>query len=106
MARVVVGIDVGGTFTDFAILADGVVSVHKVPSTPQDQSQGIVQGLREAGIDGPDVSYVHGSTVATNSVLEGKGAHAALVTTQGFENVLLLGGVEEVRLPPARPPSR
>ena len=89
MTHTIVGIDVGGTFTDIAILRDGVLSVHKLPSTPADPSQGVRQGIAE--IDAGPAQYVHGSTVATNSLLEGKGGRTALVTTLGFEDVLEIG---------------
>ena len=91
MPRTVVGIDVGGTFTDIAVLKDGKLTVHKLPSTPQNPSLGIVQGVSEVGIDSGDADFVHGSTVATNALLEGKGARTALVTTMGFEDVLEIG---------------
>ena len=89
MTQTIVGIDVGGTFTDIAILQDGVLSVHKLPSTPADPSQGVRQGISE--IDAGPAQYVHGSTVATNALLEGKGGRTALVTTLGFEDVLEIG---------------
>ena len=89
MPHTVVGIDVGGTFTDIAVLQDGRLSVHKLPSTPHDPSQGIIQGVQETGVKSAD--FVHGSTVATNALLEGKGARTALVTTLGFEDVLEIG---------------
>ena len=91
MPRTVVGIDVGGTFTDIAVLQDGQLTVHKLPSTPQNPSLGIVQGIDEVGIQTGDADFVHGSTVATNALLEGKGARTALVTTMGFEDVLEIG---------------
>ncbi|MCH7736820.1 MAG: hydantoinase/oxoprolinase family protein [Chloroflexi bacterium] len=87
--RRVVGIDVGGTFTDIAVLEDGKLTVHKLPSTPADPSRGILQGVKEAGVTSAE--FVHGSTVATNALLEGKGARTALVTTLGFEDVLEIG---------------
>ena len=91
MPRTVVGIDVGGTFTDIAVLQDGQLTVHKLPSTPQNPSLGIIQGVTEVGIETGDADFVHGSTVATNALLEGKGARTALVTTMGFEDVLEIG---------------
>ncbi|CAI8006453.1 Putative D-/L-hydantoinase subunit A [Geodia barretti] len=91
MSRTVVGIDVGGTFTDIAVLQDGRLTVHKLPSTPQNPSLGIVQGVNEVGITAESADFVHGSTVATNALLEGKGARTALVTTMGFEDVLEIG---------------
>ena len=87
--RRVVGIDVGGTFTDIAVLEDGKLTVHKLPSTPADPSRGILQGVKETGVTSAE--FVHGSTVATNALLEGKGARTALVTTMGFEDVLEIG---------------
>ncbi len=89
MTKTVVGIDVGGTFTDIAILEDGRLSVHKLSSTPDDPSRGTLQGVTETGTTGAD--FVHGSTVATNALLEGKGGRTALVTTLGFEDVLEIG---------------
>ena len=89
MTRTIVGIDVGGTFTDIAILRDGSLSVHKLPSTPSNPSIGVRQGITE--IDAGPAEYVHGSTVATNALLEGKGGRTALITTLGFEDVLEIG---------------
>ena len=91
MSTTVVGIDVGGTFTDIAVLRDGVLSVHKLPSTPADPSVGITVGVRDTGVDIANADFVHGSTVATNALLEGKGGRTALVTTMGFEDVLEIG---------------
>ena len=91
MTTTVVGIDVGGTFTDIAVLREGVLSVHKLPSTPADPSVGITAGVRDTGVDVDDADFIHGSTVATNALLEGKGGRTALVTTMGFEDVLEIG---------------
>ena len=95
MSEIVTGIDVGGTFTDFAVLKDGRLIVYKLPSTPADPSQSILQGIEELGIGNTDSGeqndFVHGSTVATNALLERKGGRTALVTTQGFEDVLEIG---------------
>ena len=90
----VVGIDVGGTFTDLFYSVDGVsaLRVLKVPTTPKDPSAGLVDALRGAKINPADVDLiVHGTTIATNAVIERKGARCALVTTQGFRDVLELG---------------
>ncbi|HLF04690.1 MAG TPA: hydantoinase/oxoprolinase family protein [Dehalococcoidia bacterium] len=89
MPKTVVGIDVGGTFTDIAVLEDGRLRVHKLPSTPDDPSRGVQQGVAEVGVAGAE--FVHGSTVATNALLEGKGGRTALITTLGFEDVLEIG---------------
>jgi len=69
-----VGIDTGGTFTDFVLLRGGEVRVHKVLSTPLAPEQAILQGISELGLQPEGLTMVHGSTVATNAVLEGKGA--------------------------------
>ena len=79
--------DVGGTFTDFTVAADDGLYVFKVSSTPHDPAEAVLQGLRRAGI-GEDGTVVHGSTVATNAVLERKGVRTVLVTTAGFRDVL------------------
>ncbi len=91
MPNTVVGIDVGGTFTDIAVLEDGVLSVHKLPSTPADPSVGITTGIGDIDVDVAAADFIHGSTVATNALLEGKGGRTALVTTLGFEDVLEIG---------------
>jgi N-methylhydantoinase A len=97
-ARIIVGIDTGGTFTDVTLLdpATGRLWTAKTPSTPYDPSRGFGNGIAEvlklSGLSGPDIARVlHGTTVATNLILEGKGAHAALITTAGFKYVLEIG---------------
>lgn len=85
-----IGIDVGGTFTDFVLLENGHIRVHKSPTTPDDQSKGIVAGLAEMGVEG-DAEIVHGTTAATNALLERKGARTALLTTAGFADVIEIG---------------
>ena len=93
--RVRVGVDTGGTFTDFVYHAEGRARIFKVPSTPDDPSRAIVEGLRrvarETGARARDLEVVHGTTVGTNALLERRGARAALVTTEGFEDVLVIG---------------
>ena len=87
------GVDTGGTFTDF-ILFDDVsrsVRIHKVLSTPHAPEQAIKRGIRELGIEGDQLSTVHGSTVATNAVLEGKGVRTAYITNRGLADVLRIG---------------
>ena len=97
-ARVIVGIDTGGTFTDVTLLdpATGRVWTAKTPSTPSDPSQGFGNGIAEvlkvSNLTSADIARVlHGTTVATNLILEGKGARAALITTDGFKYVLEIG---------------
>ena len=94
VSRPVVGVDVGGTFTDLVLFDPdrGALEVSKVPSTPADQSRGVVEGLERML---PDLSrlerLIHGTTVATNTLLEGTGAGVALITTAGFRDVLEIG---------------
>jgi N-methylhydantoinase A len=84
-----VGVDVGGTFTDLVVLADGELRFAKVPSTPADQSAGVMAALAAAGVDAHEVvAFAHGTTVATNALLERRGARTALLTTEGFRDVL------------------
>jgi N-methylhydantoinase A len=86
------GVDTGGTFTDFVLHeADGSLRVHKVLSTPAAPEQAILQGIRELGLDPQGLQLVHGSTVATNAVLEGKGVPTLYVTNRGFADVLSIG---------------
>lgn len=86
-----IGVDTGGTFTDLVMLGPAGVSVHKVRSTPDDPSRAIVTGIGEIAGQPGQADVVHGSTVATNAVLERKGARVALVTTAGFEDVVRIG---------------
>ncbi|MBR46862.1 MAG: methylhydantoinase, partial [Rhodospirillaceae bacterium] len=93
-----IGVDVGGTFTDLILESDkvaGGVMVHKVPSTPADQSIGVIGGIKEicdmAGVAPGDIEkIVHGTTVATNAVIEYDGAEVGMLTTRGFRDILLL----------------
>jgi N-methylhydantoinase A/oxoprolinase/acetone carboxylase beta subunit len=85
------GIDTGGTFTDLLRLDERGMKVHKVRSTPDDPSQAIFSGIAELIAQDEPVEIIHGSTVATNALLERKGARVALVTTKGFEDVLKIG---------------
>jgi N-methylhydantoinase A len=89
------GVDVGGTFTDFLLLNEdtGETKTAKVPSTPEDSSIGVLNGVAKicdsSGIDPADIKLVmHGTTVATNAVLTGRGAKVGLMTTSGFEDTL------------------
>ena len=87
-----VGIDAGGTFTDFMALDGKTWRVHKVPSDPDSPARVILRGLRELGIDLRQAFHlVHGTTVATNAVLERQGARCIYVTNRGFADVLSLG---------------
>ncbi len=90
------GVDVGGTFTDAVLVADGVVHTAKAPTTPDDQSRGVMaaveRALADAGAQASDVEgFAHGMTVATNALLEGTVARTAFVATDGFTDVIALG---------------
>ena len=87
-----VGIDIGGTFTDFVVWSsnDQTLQRFKILSTPSDPAEAVLQGLHQ--LPNPATRHiVHGSTVATNAILERKGARTALITTKGFRDVLLIG---------------
>ena len=87
-----IGIDIGGTFTDFVVYdeAQGTLQTFKVLSTPSDPAAAVLEGLSRLP-KSPSVSIVHGSTVATNALLERKGARTAFVTTHGFRDLLHIG---------------
>src|SRR5690349_2661833 len=86
-----VGIEVGGTFTDLVALDGERVEVAKVPSTPRSPDIGAFKALGAGGIPPAAVAdLVHGSTVATNAILERRGAKAAFITTRGFRDILFL----------------
>src|ERR1044072_393016 len=93
--RVRVGVDTGGTFTDFVYVSGGRARGFKVPSTPDDPSRAIIEGLRrvarESGVRLRELEVVNGTTVGAHALLERRGARAALVTTEGFEDVLVIG---------------
>ena len=89
-----IGVDAGGTFTDFVVLHDdGRLETFKLRSDPHDPARVILAGLERATaqVAGESVAVVHGSTVATNALLERKGARTAFVTTAGFEDLLEIG---------------
>jgi N-methylhydantoinase A len=93
---VILGVDVGGTFTDAALLAGGRLVTGKAPTTPRDQSEGVMAAVREAldaaGAEAADVErFVHGMTVGTNALLEGRVARTALLATEGFIDLEELG---------------
>ena len=99
-----IGVDIGGTFTDIVALdARGRLTLAKVPSTPKDLLDGIAAAtttvLAHAGAKPADVErFIHGTTIATNAVLEQKGAVTAVLTTEGFEDVLELGRMKRSRM--------
>ncbi len=88
-----VGVDIGGTFTDLVLSVEGQLHIHKLLSTPGDPAQAMLDGLRTispGGLEALD-RIAHGTTVATNAILERKGARCALITTQGFRDLLFIG---------------
>ena len=97
-------IDRGGTFTDIVLLGgDGTIHTKKISSSTGDYARAIVDGLdevfRETGLTGGDVDQIrHGTTVASNAILEGKGARVGLITTAGFRDVLELRTLRMPRL--------
>lgn len=104
MVKFRAGADIGGTFTDVVFLGDdGSVLVRKVASTPDDYAKAVIdglsQGIKDLGLKPQDISEIsHGFTVATNAILEGKGERTALVTTEGFRDVLELARIRIPRL--------
>ncbi len=103
-AHVQIGVDIGGTFTDIVALDErGRLLLTKVPTTPKDFLEGVSVAVRrvlaQAGADAKAVErFIHGTTVATNAVLEQKGAVTAMLTTEGFEDVLELGRQKRSRM--------
>ena len=98
-----IGIDVGGTFTDIVCLESGRLTTKKLPSTPGDFSVATIEGVKrmlaEEGCKGFDIAeLIHGTTVATNAILEKTGARVGLITTQGFRDVLEIGRIRMPKL--------
>jgi len=94
-----IGIDTGGTFTDFVFFDGSDLVIHKVPSTPKDHSRAIISGIKDIlGSKLNDLHIVHGTTVATNALLEREGARIALITTKGFEDVIQIGRQNRAKL--------
>src|SRR5262245_43744568 len=105
------GVDVGGTFTDLVLfdVAAGTLRVLKTPSTPGNQAEGILIGLDRLGIPAANLKRIaHGTTVATNTALEGNGARLAVLVTAGHRDVLVVGrgnrmAMYDIKAPPPRP---
>ncbi|MGK2931280.1 MAG: hydantoinase/oxoprolinase family protein [Solirubrobacterales bacterium] len=117
--QAILGVDVGGTFTDAVLISDGSIFTGKSPTTPEDQSKGVIAAiesvLADAGIESGHVdSFAHGMTVATNALLENRGARTALVATGGFTDLVEIGRQDRASLyrleashpPPLVPPER
>jgi N-methylhydantoinase A len=104
------GVDVGGTFTDLVLFdpASGTLRVGKTPSTPRDQSEGILAGIAQLGVEAKELHrIVHGTTVATNTALERDGAQIAVLITTGHKDVLVVGrgnrtAMYNIKAPPPR----
>lgn len=107
---VFLGVDTGGTFTDFVLVDANGLQVRKVLSTPKAPEQAILQGIDELGLtDCEELVVVHGSTVATNAVLEGKGVRTAFITNYGLGDMLTIGrqarpNLYELNPKPRKPP--
>src|SRR5437870_12730968 len=84
-----IGVDTGGTFTDFVVIRRGQIQMFKELSTPMQPETAILKGI--ARIADVAAEIIHGSTVATNALLERKGARTALLATAGFEDVIVIG---------------
>ncbi len=108
MSACILGVDTGGTFTDFVLLRDSQLYVHKVLSTPDAPERAILQGIRELGLEDRELLLIHGSTVATNAVLEGKGVRTVYITNHGLRDTLTIGRQARRELynlnPPLKPP--
>lgn len=89
--KIRIGVDTGGTFTDFIFFIDGQLFVKKIPSTPRDPSLAILTGIEDYLKKSLSVFIIHGTTVATNALLERKGGRISLITTKGFEDILFIG---------------
>ena len=86
---VILGVDVGGTFTDFLLWENGTVKTYKRPSSSEDPSRAVLDGIIELHVT-PDL-IVHGTTVATNAILEHRGVKTALIATVGTRDLLIIG---------------
>ena len=93
-----IGVDTGGTFTDFVVLEDSEVRVFKLPSTPDHPEKAVLEGLAQIVENRDGFLIQHGSTVATNALLERKGAKTLLITNEGFEDILEIGRQDRPQL--------
>src|SRR6476646_2681270 len=97
------GVDVGGTFTDAVLLDEGEVHTAKVPTTPGDESSGVMRAIedvmeRAGAVPGDVEAFAHGMTVGTNALLEERGARTALIATRGFADILEIGRQDRPQL--------
>ncbi len=103
------GVDTGGTFTDFVLWHEGRLRIHKVLSTPEAPERAILQGIADLGLQPAGLRVIHGSTVATNAALERKGVRTAFVSNRGFADLLTIGrqnrrALYDLQPPPEPPP--
>ncbi len=94
----IVAVDTGGTFTDFVVFRRGQLSVHKRGSTPDEPARAVLEGLRELLDPDEEFFLAHGSTIATNALLERRGARTAWVTNRGFEDLIEIGRQNRAQL--------
>ena len=87
----ILGVDTGGTFTDFVLFDGRNIKVHKRLSTPHAPEEAILSGIKDLGLDPDKLTIIHGSTVATNAALEGKGVRTAFITNHGLKDMLTIG---------------
>ncbi len=87
----ILGVDTGGTFTDFVLFDGHSIKVHKRLSTPHAPEEAILSGIADLGLDPDNLAMIHGSTVATNAALEGKGVRTAFITNHGLKDMLTIG---------------
>ncbi len=105
----ILGVDTGGTFTDLVLYDGHALRIHKVLSTPQAPERAILQGIADLGLRAEGLRLVHGSTVATNAVLEGKGVRTVFITNRGLADLLTIGrqaraDIYALQPTPPRPP--
>ncbi len=94
-----IGVDIGGTFTDLAMFDRQAVKIYKVPSTPENPALAVAEGVSHfTGGGSAEVTVIHGTTVATNALLEKKGAKTAFVATRGFEDIIEIGRQNRAKL--------
>src|SRR4051812_5770503 len=86
-----IGVDVGGTFTDLVAVIDGALKIVKIASTPPEFHRAVIEAVGRVTGNGASAHIVHGSTVATNALLQRAGEPIAFVTTEGFRDLLLIG---------------
>ncbi|MEJ2619322.1 MAG: hydantoinase/oxoprolinase family protein [Candidatus Thiodiazotropha sp.] len=105
-APLMLGVDTGGTFTDFVLLREAVIETHKVLSTPDAPERAILQGIRELNLETKNLILIHGSTVATNAALEGKGVRTLYIGNRGLGDLLTIGRQARAELYNLQPESK